>query len=631
MLFFFLTMTTPSVPQQLPSRLLSIALIWALVLIGSVIYTLFLSWRLQTSATMLHDARLIQAELVEMQQAVNQPSIFSHNRILSGVWVVDELLGTISVGDNEAILIQSQDAEINRIFENIEFRWRRNLKPMLLNATSADGLKGEFIVEVKHFTHDMNTWLTLIENDSSRNTRWLRLTQIAVGALSILSIIIVMWFLIVSVLRPLNQLQIGLERLRASDWKTKVHADGTLEFSHISSDFNLLADHLNDVYSNLENKVQEKTQTLAKQNTHLTTLYGLTAFLSEPHTIEDITESFLMRVLSLSKAQAGAVYLWDSKRLSFDCVQSKGVAILDGDSALLKQIGNEAISQTYPVRLTLRQEDAKALDCSYHEVTVYHIRNKQKEIGVFMVFYQDRCIEDASIDTLFETLGRHLGAAVSNLRMTALEQQAAVNEERNLMAQNLHDSIAQTLSFLNLQVQMLEQALQENKAELVGSGLEQIKAGVQECYEDVRELLVNFRTRVTQDSFEEIAQSVLKRFERQTQVKAHWKMMGTSPVLSSQEKLQAIFILQEALSNVRKHAQAKNVLVTLNTHHGFTLTIMDDGIGIDEDVLEARKLYHVGLSIMRERADSVAGHVVIESELDAGTTVRFILPKKVEK
>ena len=622
-------MPNSPVPQQLPSRLLCIALIWALVLIGSVVYTLFLSWRLQASATMLHDARLISSEIVEMHELLREPTPLSQNRVVSGVWSVDELLGAIAVGDAEALLIQSKDATINRMFNDIEFRWRRNIKPALLNMSSKANFNGEYVAELKRFTRDMDTWMTMIEAESAESTRWLRLTQIAVGIVSILSIIIVMWFLVVSVLRPLNQLQVGLERLRASDWKTKVHADGTLEFSHISSDFNLLADHLNDVYSTLENKVQEKTQTLAQKNTHLTTLYGLTAFLAEPHPIEDITESFLLRILSLSQAQAGAVYFWDNKRSCFDCVQVKGISQKDCERSVVIQIAQQALDATYPMRVSLQssQGDKPLL---YSEVTVYHIRNKQKNIGLFMVFHKKRDTDEPMTDTLFETLGRHLGAAVSSVRMTALEQQAAVNEERNLMAQNLHDSIAQTLSFLNLQVQMLEQALKDNKPDLIDAGLEQIKAGVQECYEDVRELLVNFRTRVTQDSFEELAQSVLKRFERQTHVKAHWKAIGSGQALSSQEKLQAIFILQEALSNVRKHAQAKNVLVTVNTLKDFTLTIMDDGIGIDADLLESRKLYHVGLSIMRERASSVDGQVSIESEADAGTTVRFVLRKNPE-
>ena len=248
-----------------------------------------------------------------------------------------------------------------------------------------------------------------------------------------------------------------------------------------------------------------------------------------------------------------------------------------------------------------------------------------------MLFHQDGQAHDVDIDPLLETLGRHLGAAIENMRLTALDQQMAVGAERNLMAQNLHDSIAQTLSFVNLQVQMLEDAMKRQDRELLSDSLVQIKAGVQECYEDVRELLLNFRTRVSQEDFEEIAATVLKRFERQTRVKAHLRLLGNGLPLRSDQKLQAIFILQEALSNVRKHAHAETVLVTVRNEDDFSMTIMDDGVGIDERLMQERQQRHVGLSIMQERAQKVSGSIEIESEYQGGTTVRFMLPKEVRQ
>ena len=259
---------------------------------------------------------------------------------------------------------------------------------------------------------------------------------------------------------------------------------------------------------------------------------------------------------------------------------------------------------------------------------IYHIRYRQKNIGVFVLFYRDNVRENRALDMLLENLGRHLGAAIENMRLAALDQQMAVAQERNILAQNLHDSIAQTLSFVNLQVQMLDGALKDKNQEQIDDGLKQIKAGVQECYDDVRELLLNFRTRVYKEELEELVQSVLLRFERQTHVKTHLSIKNEGKELTSAQKLQVIFILQEALSNVRKHAKAQTVMVNIRNTEQFEMTVMDDGIGIDPKVLEERKQSHVGLSIMRERAQKVKAHIEIESEMDQGTTVRLILPKE---
>ena len=98
---------------------------------------------------------------------------------------------------------------------------------------------------------------------------------------------------------------------------------------------------------------------------------------------------------------------------------------------------------------------------------------------------------------LLNTLCNQLGVVVSNMRLADENQQLAVLQERNLIAQGLHDSIAQTLTFLNLQVQMLESALALGKQEQINENLQFIKDGVKESYEDVRELLLNFRTKIS--------------------------------------------------------------------------------------------------------------------------------------
>ena len=176
---------------------------------------------------------------------------------------------------------------------------------------------------------------------------------------------------------------------------------------------------------------------------------------------------------------------------------------------------------------------------------------------------------------------------------------------------------------------MLEGALKDQNSEQIDDGIKQIKAGVQECYDDVRELLLNFRTRVYKEELGELVQSVLQRFERQTNVKTHLNIQDDGMTLSSTQKLQVIFILQEALSNVRKHARARTVMVNIrNDDSRFEMTVMDDGVGIDPQLLSERKQSHVGLSIMRERAQKVNAQIEIESEIDQGTTVKLILPKE---
>ena len=197
------------------------------------------------------------------------------------------------------------------------------------------------------------------------------------------------------------------------------------------------------------------------------------------------------------------------------------------------------------------------------------------------------------------------------------------------MAQGLHDSIAQSLSFLNLQVQLLESGLQTKDQELIDTTVAQIKAGVQESYEDVRELLLNFRERVHTESFSEAIDIVIDRFESQTKLPVKLTVTGPEAVLTDRQKIQAIFIMQEALANVRKHSKATQVLVNIQNGEHFRLAVIDNGVGIDQAILLKRSKRHVGLNIMKERAMRIGAQVTVGAVSPAifksGTCVELVL------
>lgn len=632
-------MTMNTVPQapQLSSRLLRLALLWVVVLIASVVYTLFLSKQMEISTEVTRRAADIRVELYQVGYDLTTDHANGFAIDIQGVvWRVDQTLNLAILDDQSTYRVMARDERIDKIMGHIDETWRQSVKPALLRWNESHQLnrqvRHDILKGLDLLNSELDEWQNLMDAEVNRNIVVLRFTQVALGGLSILSVIVVMWFLFASVLRSLNQLQAGIERLKASDWKTRVHAEGTLEFSEISAGFNALASHLDDVYTNLENIVEEKTASLAEKNAHLTALYGLTSFLGEQHSLEEMLESFTARVLTLAEAPALQVCFWNEHRSRFENILQKGLSeeFSKGCEKISEDFCQKIFASPYPIRTGVSRSDVKTeIEANFFtQKVIYHIRYRQKNIGVFVLFYRDNVRENRALDMLLENLGRHLGAAIENMRLAALDQQMAVAQERNILAQNLHDSIAQTLSFVNLQVQMLDGALKAKNQEQINDGLKQIKAGVQECYDDVRELLLNFRTRVYKEELEELVQSVLLRFERQTHVKTHLSIKNEGKELTSAQKLQVIFILQEALSNVRKHAKAQTVMVNIRNMEQFEMTIMDDGIGIDPKVLEERKQSHVGLSIMRERAQKVKAHIEIESELDQGTTVRLILPKE---
>lgn len=212
-----------------------------------------------------------------------------------------------------------------------------------------------------------------------------------------------------------------------------------------------------------------------------------------------------------------------------------------------------------------------------------------------------------------------------NRELAALDKVMAVSEERNLLAQELHDSIAQSLAFLNIQVQMLQDDLQKSRTEEALKGLAQIREGVQESYDDVRELLVHFRTRIGSTDLQTAIQSALEKFEGQTEIKTTFKFSGNPPTLEPEQVLQVMHIVQESLSNARKHAKATCVDVELSCDEQCVIDIRDNGVGFD--VSQDAGDSHVGLRIMRERAHRIGAQLAFESIDAKGTHICLILPE----
>lgn len=166
---------------------------------------------------------------------------------------------------------------------------------------------------------------------------------------------------------------------------------------------------------------------------------------------------------------------------------------------------------------------------------------------------------------------------------------------------------------------MLQEDLQNNRSGEALEGLAQIREGVQESYDDVRELLVHFRTRIGSTDIETAIRSALEKFEGQTSIKTSFSMHNSVPDLQPEHVLQIMHIVQEALSNVRKHAKANHVQVELRKNGKYMIDIKDDGVGFDT-ALDAGDT-HVGLNIMRERAHRIGAELSFSSIPKEGTHI----------
>lgn len=174
---------------------------------------------------------------------------------------------------------------------------------------------------------------------------------------------------------------------------------------------------------------------------------------------------------------------------------------------------------------------------------------------------------------------------------------------------------------------MLDGAVKRGDAAEVEEILPLLRTGVDESYQDVRELLTNFRSKLSQGDLYVAIEDTVDRFRRQTGMDTELAVGERQGApLAPDQQLQVLFILQEALSNVRKHSEAARVRVEVEDGRDFVLDISDDGQGYDAEEVAARGEAHVGLHIMRERAARLRAVIKLESRPGQGTRVLLTLP-----
>jgi two-component system nitrate/nitrite sensor histidine kinase NarX len=267
----------------------------------------------------------------------------------------------------------------------------------------------------------------------------------------------------------------------------------------------------------------------------------------------------------------------------------------------------------------------ECIRAGYLSLVSVPVRLQQRLIGEIDLFFRSEVQLSSEEVELLDALASHLASALEGLRAAALEREAAAAEERALLARELHDSIAQSLAFLKIQVQLMRSASDKAQASQVQVALNELDAGLRESINDVRELLVHFRTRTNTDDIEAALQETLQKFKHQTGLPTLLEVKGHGLPLPPDVQVQVLHVVQEALSNVRKHAQASHVNLEVLKGSQWRFVVRDDGQGFDTQGLHGES--HVGMKIMHERAQRIGATVLVTSRVGQGSTLTLTLPE----
>ena len=372
---------------------------------------------------------------------------------------------------------------------------------------------------------------------------------------------------------------------------------------------------------------------LARKTQSLDILYEVATALSQPGSLEQLLDGFLDTFIELVDARAASVRLATGDGHT-RLVSSRGLAPEVAEHDRLMAVarcpcgwaaseGGLRIQSGTAACAALIGRSMLELDCT--ELVVIPVQYQDRILGVYNLFL-DRPLAAMGEDMhdLLISVGRHLGLAIEKASLEGEARRLAIMEERNLIGNELHDSLAQSLIGMRLQLKILSESLARKDfgaAQYEANGL---RRALTQANADLRSLLTDFRLKIDDSGLMQSLATLVERFGQETGIAVYFQNDCQALALTPTQEIQVFYIIQEALTNIRKHSSAQNVRVMLNNEDDlYTVLIEDDGLGMAGPAAPLPG-EHAGLAIMQERTAKLPGQIVIESEPGEGTRIVLI-------
>jgi two-component system nitrate/nitrite sensor histidine kinase NarX len=357
----------------------------------------------------------------------------------------------------------------------------------------------------------------------------------------------------------------------------------------------------------------------------LTLLYRITSALSSAHDEKQVLHDFLVLLKQHFNAKAGSIQLITDDGL-MNLISYFGITEEQANSIQHAPIDGHLFSFETDVidEIQIRQNELD-LDTLPPKQLCIPVRFKIRTLGVINLFVENEIEITEELAYLLLSLGAHLGEFFERIHIEKKNRQQLIIDERNIIANELHDSLAQTLASLRFQVRILDQSLQPLGDFMAFKTIESVEHALDEATTDLRELIAHCRVPIEQQGLVPAIKRAVEKFRKDTGIHILLQCDEETLLMPSNIELNAYRIVQEALTNIKKHANAYIVRVLLNRDHDGNIRILieNDGKGFDQKQIHSSAGDHLGLTIMKERARHLGGNLKIESEPDEGTRVEL--------
>lgn len=449
----------------------------------------------------------------------------------------------------------------------------------------------------------------LLQKRAEKSASLLRLIQ----SLALFITVVVISFSLLIIRRDVEQPLLDLTRVAKAisegDFAQTVGSRGRGELAVLAEAVSDMSTAIQVSQGNLEQRVSEKTSKLQRANEALTLLKDLTLYFAQIGDDTPNLDLFLQRIASAANVDRVDV-----------CLVTEA-----GETPYEKYDHGERNSVSQHCATSICNKCTSAVNYKENEIvgTVYRsqfvIQTADATYGV-MTASSSLVAEDWQLNML-RSISAHLANGLGLKRARERARRIALLKERAVIARELHDSLAQALTYLRIQVVRMDKALSTERTEQQQNILNELDQGLTSAYKELRELLTTFRLKIEGQTIEQaLRETVAKLRERNENIEIAFDFGIAGIPLTPHEEIHLLQIAREAIQNAFYHSRGDRIEVSLGRRDSdqLVLRVHDNGSGIDTAI---EKLNHYGLAIMRERSRDLNGEITVESEHNTGTTI----------
>ena len=510
------------------------------------------------------------------------------------------------------VIPETRDHQLYSQYRNIVEDWEQRLAPSLKEALLEGPDAGnDYVRNIEELVPRIDKMVQLLERSTESKIKLLSLVQGISLFMTILIIFIAMLDIRNNVVVPLQQLVEMARQVSRGKLTSRITYQSQDELGVLSRSFNDMAEELSKMYTQLENRVNSKTAQLRQSNESLQLLYETSRQFTRK---DDICRRMI---------------------------------------PVLKQL--ETITPVGPIQVTLTEPDKKQqyrqistqllerpIDCADkgcnkcivpqmietpQQTLSLPIQTGETYFGEFNAQFNPASRPNEDQLKLIETVVENLSVALSLELKAQQKEKMSLIEERAVIARELHDSLAQSLSYLKMQVTRLQILREKQKPEeQIEEVISELREGLNNAYRQLRELLTTFRLKLDKPGLEPALEATIKEFSDRLGFAINFNYDLLHQALSPNEEIHVLQLVREALANVVKHSKATDVSVLLTQNRDtIEVSIEDNGIGLPENH-EVKN--HYGVIIMRDRAATLNGHLSLNNQPDGGLKVMVTFKPK---